>query len=113
VVVTVHFVCVVSMPIGCLSNEPYQCIVCNRLDDEWRKKTLDLMSMLSEGLKGQVQQGDMIAIASNCHLKGSINCIYKSYDIVKVMHVEDSTFLSKHLSVYLIQLSIKIKLQIN
>jgi hypothetical protein len=43
-------------------------------------------------MMGQVQQGDTIAAASNCHLKGSINSIYNSYDIAKVTHIEDSAF---------------------
>lgn len=83
-----------SMPTGCLSDEPYQYLVCNRLDDEWTKQTSCLMSRLSEGLKGQVQKGDIIAVASNCHLKGSINSVYNSYIIAKVLFVEDSTFIA-------------------
>jgi hypothetical protein len=83
-----------SMPIGCLNDESYQYIVCNRLDDEWTKQTADLMSILSDSLKGQVQRGDIIAVASNCHLKGSINSIYNSYDIALVTHVEDSAFIA-------------------
>jgi hypothetical protein len=67
-----------SMPTGCLSDEPYQYLVCNRLDDEWTKQTSCLMSRLSEGIKGQVQKGDIIAVASNCHLKRSINRVYNS-----------------------------------
>jgi hypothetical protein len=81
------------MPTGCLSDEPYQYLVCNRLDDEWTKQTFCLMSRLSEGLKGQVQKGDIIAVASNCHLKGSINSVYNSYDIAKVLFIEDSSFI--------------------
>lgn len=81
-----------SMPTGCLSNEPYQYIVCNRLDDEWTKQTSYLITRLSEGLRGQVKQGDIIAVASKCHLKGSNNCIYDSFDIVKVLLIQDSTF---------------------
>jgi hypothetical protein len=83
-----------SMPIGCLSDESYLYTVCNRLDDEWTKQTADLMSILSDSLRGQVQQGDIIAVASSCHLKGSINSIYNSYDIAKVTHVEDSAFIA-------------------
>ena len=75
-------------------DEPFQYIVCNRLDDEWTKQTADLTSILSDNLKGQVQQGDMIAVASNCHLKGSINSIYNSYGIAKVTHIEDSAFIA-------------------
>ena len=63
-----------SMPTGCLSNEPYEYIICNRLDDEWTKQTSCLISILSEGLKDRVQLGDIIAVASKRHLKGSNKC---------------------------------------
>jgi hypothetical protein len=83
------------MSIGCLNYESYQCRVCYRLDgDEWTKQTANLMSILSDRLKGKLQQRDIIAVAINCHLKRSINSIYNSYDIAIATHVEDSTFIA-------------------
>ena len=80
-----------TMPVGCLSNEPYEYIICNRLDEEWTKQTLTSMSRLSETLRNQVQQGDILAVGSNRHLKGSFSCIYNSYDIAKILNVQDLT----------------------
>lgn len=80
-----------SMPTGCLSNEPYEYIICNRLDDEWTKQTSGLISILSEGLKDRVQLGDVIAVASKRHLKGSNKCIYDFFDVAKVLLIQDLT----------------------
>ena len=79
------------MPTGCLSNEPYEYIICNRLDDEWTQQTASSMSRLSETLMNQIQQGDIIAVGSNRQLKGSTTCIYNSFDIAKVLFVQDLT----------------------
>ena len=80
-----------SMPNGCLSNEPYEYITCNRLDEEWTKQKSNSLSRLSETLMNQVQQGDIIAVGSNRHLKGSLSCIYNSYDPAKVLLIQDLT----------------------
>ena len=80
------------MPTGCLSNEPYEYIICNRLDEEWTKQTLSSICRLSETFRKQVQQGDIVAVGSNRHLKGSLSCIYNSYDVAKVLYVQDLTF---------------------
>ena len=101
-----------SMPTGCLSNEPYEYIICNRLDDEWTKQTSSSMSRLSQTLMNQIQQGDIIAVGSNRHLKGSSTCIYNSFDVAKVLFVQDLTLSVKFSVDNLIRQSIKIRLLI-
>ena len=81
-----------SMPSGCLSDEPSEYIVCKRQDEEWTKQTKILISRLVTSLQGKVQQGDTIAIANNSTLKGAVNCVYFSYDIAKVLLVQDTGF---------------------
>ena len=53
----------------CRSGEPYQYIVCNRLEDEWTQQSLCLLQISSEGLKGLLKQGCIIAVSNNCHQK--------------------------------------------
>ena len=55
------------MPAGCLSNEPYKYIICNRLDEEWAKQILNSIPRLLETLSKQIQQGDIVAVGGNRH----------------------------------------------
>lgn len=43
-------------------------------------------------MKGRVRLGDVIAVASKRHLKGSNKCIYDFFDVAKVLLIQDSTF---------------------
>ena len=41
-----------SMPTGCLSREPYEYLVCHRLDGDWITEKKKSMERLSVSLKG-------------------------------------------------------------
>ena len=55
-------------------------------------KTDVMFNVISEGLKGRVQLGDVIAVASKRHLKGSNKCIYDFFDVAKVLLIQDLSF---------------------
>jgi hypothetical protein len=71
-----------------LSQEPYQYIVVQRLDDEWVKEKKELVTNLSSRL-GSLKPNIIIALASdrvnNWKKSTSSSCNYISFDIARVV----------------------------
>ena len=78
-----------SMPIGCISKEPYEYILCQRTDEEWVKQTSSLISNLVETFRGKVNEGDIIAIANSKPQRGSITSTCEIYHIAQVRSVNE------------------------
>jgi hypothetical protein len=77
-----------TMPTGCLSQEPYQYIVVQRLDDEWVKEKKELVTNLSSRL-GTLELDMIVALASdrvdNWKKSTSSSCKHISFDIARVV----------------------------
>jgi hypothetical protein len=73
-----------SMPTGCLSNEGYSYLICQRFDEEWKIEKDNLMSRVSRNLLGRIKVGNIVAIASSTLSLGSSNNIYSSFDIGRI-----------------------------
>lgn len=81
-----------SMPIGCLSNEGYQYLICQRLDEEWKIEKDTLISRVSLNHLGRIKEGNIVAIASSTLLQASSSNIYSSFDIGRIesVNMDDS-----------------------
>lgn len=85
-----------TLPTGCLSKEGYQYLICQRLDEEWLKEKESLMAKVSLGLVGLVKVGNIVAITSFTLLQGSSNSIHASYDICRIVQVNDDNTYNVH-----------------
>ena len=88
-----------SIPTGCLSKEGYQYLICQRLDEEWKIEKESLMSSVSLALLGHVEEGNIVAISSTSLMQGSSNSIYASFDIGRIVQVNDDNSYNLHLYV--------------
>ncbi len=75
-----------TIPLGCLSQEPSQYLVFQRLDDNWVTEKKKLMEILEETLVGRVRENDIIAIAS---VKSSNN-VMSHFRIAKVVAINEN-----------------------
>ena len=78
-----------SVPSGCLSVEGYQYLICQRLDDEWKLENELLIARVSDRLEGRVMEGSIVAIGHTALVQGSSNNIFASFDIGKIIKIND------------------------
>ena len=60
-----------SLPSGCLSEEGYQYLICQRLDEEWKLENELLMTRVSDRLEGRIMEGSIVAIGYTAMVQGS------------------------------------------
>lgn len=78
-----------TMNTGCLSQEPCQYLVCQRIDDEWIKEKAVLMARLSIQFRGKFKSNSIIALASDRLQNKSSSSFFCAFDIAKVVDVKD------------------------
>ena len=77
-----------TTPLGCLSGEPTQYLVCQRSDVDWSTEKKDRIERLSIELAGKIQEGQFLAVASSkMKTTKSTSDIYGSFDICKVLNI--------------------------
>lgn len=75
-----------TIPLGCLSQEPSEYLVFQRLDENWVTEKKKLMEILEESLLGRVRENDIIAIAS---VKSS-NSVMSHFRIARVVAINEN-----------------------
>jgi hypothetical protein len=79
-----------TMPTGCLSQEPYQYLVCQRLDEEWVTETEALMKRLSLRYERRLKADIVVALASNRLADQSSSSFFIAFDIARIVAMYDT-----------------------
>lgn len=82
-----------TTPMGCLSMEPTQYLICQRSDADWCVEKQKLLQQLSNEFAGCIQLNQLVALASpRLKANKTTSDMYSSFDLGKVQNVLEGSY---------------------